>query len=337
MNELWLPCSPQTRKLAWVLLLGQVVSLLLALGSLTSSLIADLGVDAPLSQALFTYVLLAVVSGGIMVYRRHKLLVPWYWYLLLGFVDVQGNYLFNKAFQYSSITSVTLLDCWTIAWVIGLTWIFLGTRYTLWQMFGAAICILGLGLVLLSDAGVAGGGGSRPLLGDVLVIGATIFYAVSNVSEEFCVKKKDLVEVLAMLGLFGALVSICEICIFEIKSLKSIAWSTEIIVAACGYTLASFLFYIFVPLVMQLSGAALFNLSILTSDMWAVIFRIFFYHQKVDWLYYLAFATVAVGLVIYSKTGKESDSAVQVNGLNTQYHQIINDEESGQDPSINGG
>lgn len=129
--------------------------------------------------------------------------VSWYWYLLLGFVDVQGNYLckssipvfifecnlmavdnetdkhslllsqllqkccvnsleyfvaVNKAYQYSSITSVALLDCWTIAWVIGLTWTFLGTRYSLWQILGAAISAAGLGLVLLSDAGVGGGG-----------------------------------------------------------------------------------------------------------------------------------------------------------------------------------
>jgi drug/metabolite transporter (DMT)-like permease len=39
-----------------------------------------------------------------------------------------------------------------------MTWIFLGTRYSLWQIFGVALGVLGLGLVLLSDAGVGGGG-----------------------------------------------------------------------------------------------------------------------------------------------------------------------------------
>uniref|UniRef100_A0A7N0V2R7 Solute carrier family 35 member F2 n=1 Tax=Kalanchoe fedtschenkoi TaxID=63787 RepID=A0A7N0V2R7_KALFE len=279
-RRLWY-CGPEARNLLLVLFLGQVVSLFLALCSLTSSLIADLGVDAPLSQALWNYVALAVVFGGVMLYRRQRLLVPWYWYFLLGLVDVQGNYLVNKAYQYSSITSVTLLDCWTIAWVIGLTWMFLGTRYSLWQLFGAAICVSGLCLVLLSDAGVAGGGGSKPLLGDILVILGTLFFAVSNVSEEFCVKKKDLVEYLAMLGLFGSLVSICEICIFEIKSLESISWSAELIITECGFTLSTFLFYSITPFVMRLSGATMFNLSALTSDMWAVVFRIFFYRQKV--------------------------------------------------------
>lgn len=174
------------------------------------------GVDTPLTLSFFTYTALALVYGSILIYRRQKLMVgfefvkqlrifnAWnfitrwslclwqvalYWYLLLGFVDVQGNFLgkkevngfhyyyyffslkfwrwdnfcgvdeVNKAFQYSSITSVTLLDCWTIAWVIILTWIFLETRYSLWQFLGSAVCVTGLALVLLSDSGVAGAGG----------------------------------------------------------------------------------------------------------------------------------------------------------------------------------
>ncbi|KAF3454091.1 hypothetical protein FNV43_RR04538 [Rhamnella rubrinervis] len=72
-------------------------------------------------------------------------------------------------------------------------------------LFGAAVCVLGLGLVLLSDAGVGGGGGSKPLLGDILVIAGTVFFAMSNVGEEFCVKKKDRIEVVSMIGVYGFL------------------------------------------------------------------------------------------------------------------------------------
>ncbi|XP_028108323.1 solute carrier family 35 member F1-like isoform X2 [Camellia sinensis] len=292
----------------YALFLGQVVSFLMSLMSFTSSLVANLGVDTPLTLSFFSYLALALVYGSILLYRRHKLLVPWYWYVILGFVDVQGNYLVNKAYQYSSITSVTLLDCWTVAWVIVLTWFFLGTRYSLWQFFGAALCVVGLGLVLVSDAGVGGGGGSKPLLGDVLVIAGTLFFAMSNVGEEFCVKKKDRIEVVAMLGLFGTLVSVCQIAILERESLESVTWSAEI-----------------------MSGATMFNLSILTSDMWAVVIRIFFYHQQVDWLYYLSFAIVVVGLIIYSKIEKEGVPvpALEDGNLNVQY-QAITEEESAE-------
>ncbi|KAI8016568.1 Solute carrier family 35 member F2 [Camellia lanceoleosa] len=315
----------------YALFLGQVVSFLMSLMSFTSSLVANLGVDTPLTLSFFSYLALALVYGSILLYRRHKLLVPWYWYVILGFVDVQGNYLVNKAYQYSSITSVTLLDCWTVAWVIVLTWFFLGTRYSLWQFFGAALCVVGLGLVLVSDAGVGGGGGSRPLLGDVLVIAGTLFFAMSNVGEEFCVKKKDRIEVVAMLGLFGTLVSVCQIAILERESLESVTWSAEIILSFAGYALATFMFYTLVPFVLKMSGATMFNLSILTSDMWAVVIRIFFYHQQVDWLYYLSFAIVVVGLVIYSKIEKEGVPvpALEDGNLNVQY-QAITEEESAE-------
>ncbi|GAY33173.1 hypothetical protein CUMW_006020 [Citrus unshiu] len=302
INSWWR--SHVTLRTLYLLFLGQLVSFTLALMSFTSSLIADLGVDAPVTQSAFTYFSLALVYGGVLLYRRQRLRVAWYWYLLLGFVDVQGNFLVNKAYQFSSITSVTLLDCCTIAWAIVLTWLFLGTRYSLWQLLGAALCVLGLGLVLLSDAGGDGGGGSRPLLGDVLVIAGTIFFATSNVGEEFFVKKKDRVEVVCMIGVYGLL-----------------------LLGFAGYAASSFMFYTLAPFVLKLSGATMFNLSLLTADMWAVVFRICFYHQKVDWLYFLAFGIVVIGLIIYSTTEKDLNPMPDLeNRISELQYQILDNE-----------
>ncbi|GAY33171.1 hypothetical protein CUMW_006020 [Citrus unshiu] len=265
INSWWR--SHVTLRTLYLLFLGQLVSFTLALMSFTSSLIADLvsfndngfslrctcllGVDAPVTQSAFTYFSLALVYGGVLLYRRQRLRVAWYWYLLLGFVDVQGNFLVNKAYQFSSITSVTLLDCCTIAWAIVLTWLFLGTRYSLWQLLGAALCVLGLGLVLLSDAGGDGG----------------------------------------------------------------------------GYAASSFMFYTLAPFVLKLSGATMFNLSLLTADMWAVVFRICFYHQKVDWLYFLAFGIVVIGLIIYSTTEKDLNPMPDLeNRISELQYQILDNE-----------
>ncbi|KAF9598053.1 hypothetical protein IFM89_024040 [Coptis chinensis] len=242
------------------------------------------GVKTPLSQSFFTYLSLALVYTPILLSQRRKLLVPWYWYALAGFIDVQANYLVIKAYQYSSITSVTLLDCFTIPWVMVLTWIFIGTRYSLGQFFGAALCIGGLSLVVLSDAKESGSGGKNPIVGDLLVIGGTLGYAISNVGE---------------ISLFAA------------------------------FALSTFVFYTIVPLVMKMSGSALFNLSNLTSDMWAVIIRLFFYHQKLDWLYFLSFAVVAVGLVIYSATDEDPGAAndVEVGDPSVQYEVLTEETE----------
>lgn len=233
----------------------------------------------------------------------------------------------NSAYYFTSITSVALLDCWTIAWVILFTWIFLGTKYSLWQLVGAAICGVGLCLVLFSDAGVGGGGGSNPLLGDILVTGGTVFFALSNVGEEFCVKKHGLLEVLAMLGLFGMLFSIIEIAIFERKSLEAVTWSAELILTFAGYTMGFFMFYTFTPLMLQKTGSMLFNLSLLTADMWAVVIRILFYNQQVDWLYYVSFSIVGVGLFIYSKTEKDPNlSPEPENGIPNQQYQLVHEQ-----------
>nr|XP_043611006.1 solute carrier family 35 member F1-like isoform X2 [Erigeron canadensis] len=318
-SEIWTVVS--------VLLLGQFVSFILALLNFTSSLSANQGANSPVTLGLFGYLALTLVNGSILLYQRHELLIPWYWYALLAFFDVQGNYLFNSAYYFTSITSVALLDCWTVAWVILLTWIFLGTRYSLWQFLGAAICCVGLALVFLSDAGVGGGGGSNPLLGDTLVIGATIFYALSNVGQEYCIKKNSLTELLSMLGLFGILFSAIEIAAFERKNLEEVTWSAELILTFVGYTVSFLMFYSLTPIILQTSGATLFNLSLLTADMWAVIIRIFVYHQKVDWLYYVSFSVVGVGLCIYSKTEKDRNlSPKPENRIPSTQYQLVHEE-----------
>lgn len=318
-SELWAVFS--------VLLLGQFVSVILALLNFTSSLTANLGANSPVTLGLFGYLALTIVNGSILLYQRRKLIIPWYWYALLAFFDVQGNYLFNSAYYFTSITSVALLDCWTVAWVILFTRLFLGTRYSLWQFIGASICGLGLCLVFLSDAGVGGGGGSNILLGDLLVIGGTVFFALSNVGQEYCVKKIGLVEVLAMVGAFGMLFSVIQIAIVERKSLEAIKWSTELILTFFGYTVGFFVFYTLTPLMLKTSGSTLFNLSLLTADMWAVVIRIFFYHQKVDWLYYVSFLIVGVGLFIYSKSDKNPDLPSEpANGIPKQQYELVDEQ-----------
>lgn len=108
--------------------------------------------------------------------------MKWFYYVMLAIVDVEANYLgkassyswmffqaYNrdeiswftivvfyydvvvKAYQYTSFTSVMLLDCCTIPCVIFLTWIFLKTKYGYRKFAGIAICIAGLVLVVFSD------------------------------------------------------------------------------------------------------------------------------------------------------------------------------------------
>ncbi|KAG6529521.1 hypothetical protein ZIOFF_011726 [Zingiber officinale] len=182
-----------------------------------------------------------------------------------------------------------LLDCWSIPCVILFTWLFLGTKYGFRKFAGVAICVAGLVMVVFSDvhASDRAQGGPNPVKGDLLVFAGSTLYAVSNVSEEFIIKRSTRIELMAMLGAFGA-----------------------VVLPFLGFALAMFLFYSTVPIILKICGATMLNLSLLTSDMWAVLIRICAYHQKVDWMYFIAFAGVTIGLMVYSWSREDKSSEV---------------------------
>ncbi|GFQ06443.1 solute carrier family 35 member f1 [Phtheirospermum japonicum] len=191
--------------------LGQFLSLLVTSTGFSSSELSKKGINAPTSQSFLNYVFLALVYGSIMLYRWKPLKAKWYYYILLGLVDVEANFLVVKAYQYTSITSVMLLDCWTIPCVLFLTWFFLKTKYRFNKLIGVVICIAGLVIVVFSDVHSADrSSGSNPIKGDLLVIAGATLYGVSNVSEEYFVNSADRVELMALLGLFGAIISACQ-------------------------------------------------------------------------------------------------------------------------------
>ncbi|GAB2235564.1 hypothetical protein Droror1_Dr00025993 [Drosera rotundifolia] len=307
------------------ILLGQFLSLMITSTGFSSSELTRRGVNAPTSQSFANYVLLALVYGSVVLYRRKPLKAKWYYYIPLGLVDVEGNYLVVKAYQYTSLTSVTLLDCWSIPCVIILTWLFLKTKYKFKKFAGVVLCVAGLVMVVFSDVHAnVRTARSNPVKGDLLVIAGSTLYAFSNVSEEFLVKSADPVELMAMLGLFGAIISACQISILERGELRSIEWNVGAVLPFVGFAVAMFLFYSLVPVLLKMNGAAMLNLSLLTSDMWTVFIRIFAYHQRVDWLYFVAFGSVAIGLFIYSWGQKEEDKI---------YNAVANES---TDPSKNG-
>ncbi|EOA25306.1 hypothetical protein CARUB_v10018620mg [Capsella rubella] len=303
----------RTKKTLIGLGLGQLLSLLSTSNGFTSSELARQGINVPTSQTFLNYVLLAIIYGGMMLYRRSEIKIKWYYYFLLALVDVEANFLVVKAYQYSSLTSVMLLDCWAIPCVLVLTWLFLKTKYRLMKISGVVICILGVVMVVFSDVHAGDrAGGSNPIKGDVLVIAGATLYAVSNASEEFVVKRNagDTIELMTFMGFFGAIISAIQISILERSELKAIHWSAGAVFPFLRFAVTTFLFYSLVPVLLKTNGSTMFNLSLLTADMWSVLIRIFVYHEKVDWLYFLAFATTAIGLIIYSIKENDLEEAV---------------------------
>jgi solute carrier family 35 protein F1/2 len=151
-------------------------------------------------------------------------------------------------------------------------------------------------------------GGSNIILGDILVLLSATLYAIMHVSEEFVVKSTgDQVEYLAHIGFFGALISVGQIYLLEWEGLQSIHWTVNSISALVASAFTNFWFASSLPLLLRMSGATMMKLSLLTSDMWAVAIQALIFAEVVDNLYFIAFGTVAAGLIVYAIAGELSN------------------------------
>uniref|UniRef100_A0A8B9M5B2 Solute carrier family 35 member F1 n=1 Tax=Accipiter nisus TaxID=211598 RepID=A0A8B9M5B2_9AVES len=199
---------------AWDLLLsvalGQVLSLLICGIGLTSKYLSeDFHANTPVFQSFLNYILLFLVYTTTLAVRQGEenllaiLKRRWWKYMILGIIDIEANYLVVKAYQYTTLTSVQLLDCFVIPVVILLSWFFLLVRYKAVHFIGIVVCILGMGCMAGADVLV----GRQQGAGDLLVLGGATLYGISNVCEEYIVRNLSRVEFLGMIGLFGSFFS----------------------------------------------------------------------------------------------------------------------------------
>uniref|UniRef100_A0A8C8ZIX3 Solute carrier family 35 member F2 n=1 Tax=Prolemur simus TaxID=1328070 RepID=A0A8C8ZIX3_PROSS len=207
--------------------LGQMLSLCICGTAITSQYLAEkYKVNTPMLQSFINYCLLFLVYTMMLAFQSgsDNLLIilkrKWWKYILLGVADVEANYLVVKAYQYTTLTSVQLLDCFGIPVLMALSWFILHARYRVIHFIAVSVCLLGVGTMVGADvlAGRQEDSGSDVLLGDIFVLLGSSLYAISNVCEEYVVKKLSRQEFLGMVGLFGTIISgiqllaVCGIC-----------------------------------------------------------------------------------------------------------------------------
>ncbi|XP_076445058.1 solute carrier family 35 member F2-like isoform X2 [Babylonia areolata] len=265
------------------------------------------------AQSFLNYCLLCVVYT-VMLACRHQpeerhlgvmLRQDGWKYAILALIDVEANYLVVKAYAYTSVTSVQVLDCCSIAVVLVLSWWLLKALYTWTHLLGVGVSLVGLaGLVVadvLSGRNQDKDGGSNRALGDVLVITGAILYGVSNVGQEFVVKKYPRSDFLGMVGLFGSFFSGLQLILLERNEVESLDLSSfKIWGPWLGYVVCLFLIYSFMSLAIQQTSATTINISILSADFYALLFGLFLFHNQFNVLYIVAFALVVVGVAVYT-------------------------------------
>jgi len=289
------------------ILLGQVLSVLLCATAVISQLLyTDYGVSAPTAQCFLNYVLLCLLfttalacrpgEGGLLAVLKKR---GWK-YFFIALADVEANYLVVHAYQYTTLTSVQLLDCFTIPVVLLLSWAILKVRYQIIHIVGVSICLMGIGCLVWADADENNEPAKNRLLGDLMCMGGAFLYGLSNVAEEFVVKTTDCIEFLAMIGLFGSVINGVQLAALEHEQVAGIDWSEWRVLALLGaFTLTLFAYYVAVPNVMKVTSATAVNLSLLSADFYALIIGVLLFQFKYHMLYALSFILVIAGVVIF--------------------------------------
>ncbi|KAF9184844.1 hypothetical protein BGZ51_003109 [Haplosporangium sp. Z 767] len=298
-----------SKRVLTVFLLGQLLSLCITATTIFTTKLAQAEnpVSIPTTQSFLNYLVLGVVytaitiyiegfRGWIMILRRRAL-----YYMLFAFVDVEGNYFVVKAYKYTSLLSAMLLDAWTIPCVVLLSVFYLQMRFLRFHYLGVSVAMIGIGFLIWSDM-EAGKDfpGSDYIKGDLFcVLGATL-YAVSNVYQEFLVRQTHMYEVVGQLGFWATILTGIQLLVLERDEIRDVKWTPEVVGYMIGFDIALFTMYSVSPILIHLSSATFFNLSLLTSDFYGLILGIILFNAKINRLYPIAYVLIVVGIIVYN-------------------------------------
>ncbi|XP_074528674.1 solute carrier family 35 member F2 [Halichoeres trimaculatus] len=290
------------------IVMGQVLSLLICGTAVSCEYLAKAKVETPMLQSFLNYALLLIVYTTILCTRKGDrniveiLKTKWWKYLVMGLADVEANYAVVKAYQFTTLTSIQLLDCFVIPVLMVLSWFFLKTRYRLVHFVAVIVCLLGVGAMVGADiiAGRDQGSSSDVILGDGLVLLSAVLYAVSNVCQEYTVKNLSRIEFLGMMGLFGTIISGIQLAALEIPAVREIKWDLHVLMLFAVYALCMYALYSFMPVVVKMTSATAVNLSLLTADLFSLFCGIFLFHYKFSTLYSVSFVIITLGFIMFN-------------------------------------
>ncbi|KFH42135.1 putative solute carrier family 35 member-like protein [Hapsidospora chrysogenum ATCC 11550] len=296
----------------WLVLgIGQVLALCITSTNTFTTLLAEAGTNIPAFQTMFNYILLLLIYTTTFLVKegpREWGKVAWrhgWKYLIMAFLDVEGNYFTVLAYRYTNILSAQLINFWAIVVVVVVSFLALKVRYRIFQIVGIVVCCGGMGILIGSDhlTGGNGGPGTDLLKGDMFALVGSTCYGLSNVFEEWLVSRAPMYHVLSFIGLFGVVINGVQAAIFDRDAFRSATWDADVAGWIVGFTLCMTLFYSLVPLVLRMASAGFYNISLLTANFWGVIIGVRVFGLRVHFMYPIAFVCIVLGLVTYFLSG----------------------------------
>lgn len=173
-------------------------------------------------------------------------------------------------------------------------------RYRWVQYVGVVIALGGMGMLIASD--VMEGkdyAAVDAVKGDLFcLLGATL-YGFSNVGEELMARKHPLYEVIGMFTFFATFINFIQLMILERNEFSSFAGNPAIVGLVIVYTVCMCILYSLAPIMFRWGSAVLYNLSLLTSNFYGLIFGIGLFGYHITIMYPFAYVVIILGIAIY--------------------------------------
>jgi len=315
-----------------VLLFGQFLSIAMASsGASATDLVNRCSLNAPTFQYAILYLVLSFHLVFLLIKhyctgdKKFKysasspykfpgtsmpLGAPWWFFFVLAILNVEANFFTILAFRYTTLTSITLFDSLAIPAAMFTSKQLLGCKYYPSHILGACICFVGVVINVAVDLQIeeedhTEGAADHRMLGDVLAMAGGILYGVNDTLQELMVKKFSQTEFLGLLGFYGTLISIVQVLFLEMEEVAKFFNGGGRCDTQTGLSLLAIFFiatysnYVGRAKFLTISEAALLNLSLLTADLFSVLFSVFVEHIHPSPVFYAALILIMGGVVVY--------------------------------------
>eukprot|EP00299_Pterocystis_sp_00344_P016792 c8423_g1_i1.p1 GENE.c8423_g1_i1~~c8423_g1_i1.p1 ORF type:complete len:267 (-),score=52.93 c8423_g1_i1:41-841(-) len=121
------------------------------------------------------------------------------------------------------------------------------------------------------------------------------------------------VKFLAAIGSIGTILS--SIVVFSMGEMKTTGWTPTTAVCVAAFSICMLGVYSFVPIYLQLGSATSLNLSLLTSDVYAVVADTVLFHKQLDKRYFGGFVVIVLGILTFNY-----QSFARIRACSTQPH-----------------
>lgn len=248
------------------------------------------GNTLPFLNVAITYFLVLICN----LWRWDKSESKWWGYILVAIFIIGADCLNLLGYNKTSIASVMLLVSTEIFWVAPLSFLVFKRKINWIQFLAMILGAGGVALIIVAQ-GIKG----SHLIGNIIAIGASIFYAIVNVTQEKIVKDDTIGLYLCRFSCAAAPLAAILSGSLEYKTIKEYKWEFWSIFFHVIYPIILAGYYMFMPIVLQYSNATVMILSFLTTNFYSLAIDMCLFGKPFSWLYLAGFLCIPVAVAIF--------------------------------------